>query len=133
CGKSTLLRTCGRLLQPLDGDVTLGDERVHTGSHKALAKRLALLSQGPIAPAGFLVEDLVALGRVPHQSFLKRWRDEDERATESAIERTNLHDLRLREVSSLSGGQRQRAWIGLALAQSTPVLLLDEPTTFLDL
>ncbi len=133
CGKSTLLRTCGRLLQPTDGDVTLGDERVHTGSHKALAKRLALLSQGPTAPAGFLVEDLVALGRVPHQSFLKRWRDEDEQATESAISRTNLHDLRLREVNSLSGGQRQRAWIGLALAQSTPVLLLDEPTTFLDL
>ena len=133
CGKSTLLRTCGRLLQPRSGQITLGDEGVHAGSHKALAKKLAVLAQGPVSPPGFVVEDLVALGRVPHQSFLKRWRSEDERAIDAAIASTDLTSLRFRDVDTLSGGQRQRAWIGLTVAQDTPVLLLDEPTTFLDL
>jgi iron complex transport system ATP-binding protein len=133
CGKSTLLRTCGRLLNPSTGEVKLGDEKVHAGSHKALARKLALLAQSSVAPPGLVVEDLVALGRVPYQSFLHRWRQEDESAVESAIDRTRLDELRFREMDTLSGGQRQRAWIGLALAQETPVLLLDEPTTFLDL
>lgn len=133
CGKSTLLRTCGRLLKPTSGQVNLGGESVHAGSHQTLARKLAMLAQGSVAPAGFMVEDVVALGRVPHQSFLKRWRREDETALDAAIDRTDLARLRFRELDTLSGGQRQRAWIGLALAQDTPVLLLDEPTTFLDL
>ncbi|MDQ3412565.1 MAG: ABC transporter ATP-binding protein [Chloroflexota bacterium] len=133
CGKSTLLRTCGRLLDPMSGEVTLGDDPIHRGSHRALARKLALLAQGAIAPPGFVVEDLIALGRLPHQHFLHRWRKEDETTVVAAIGRTNLANLRFRDLETLSGGQRQRAWIALALAQDTPVLLLDEPTTFLDL
>ncbi|MGH2562621.1 MAG: ABC transporter ATP-binding protein [Thermomicrobiales bacterium] len=133
CGKSTLLRACGRLLKPAAGTVRLEGQPVHRGSHRALAKRLALLTQGPALPSGFLVEDLVAAGRMPHQSFLRQWRAEDEVAVERALQRCGLEEIRLREVETLSGGQRQRAWMALALAQETPVLLLDEPTTFLDL
>lgn len=133
CGKSTLLRTCGRLLRHSAGTITLGGREVHRGSHRKLAKRLALLSQGPMPPAGFLVEDLVASGRIPHQGFLHQWRANDEAAVESALERCRLSEFRYREVETLSGGQRQRAWFGMALAQDSPVLLLDEPTTFLDL
>ncbi len=133
CGKSTLLRTCGRLLRHSSGTIKLGDREVHRGSHRGLAKRLALLSQGPMPPAGFLVEDLVASGRIPHQGFLHQWRANDEAAVESALDRCCLSEFRYREVETLSGGQRQRAWFGMALAQDTPVLLLDEPTTFLDL
>lgn len=133
CGKSTLLRTCARLLQPQSGDVRLGDTVVHRGSHRALARRLALLAQGPIPPAGFLVEDLVSSGRLPHQSFFQQWRAADEEAVEAALARCGLGPFRFRAVDTLSGGQRQRAWVGMALAQDTPVLLLDEPTTFLDI
>jgi iron complex transport system ATP-binding protein len=132
CGKSTLLRTCGRLLKPATGTVRLEGQPVHRGSHRALAKRLALLTQGPVPPSGFLVEDLVAAGRTPHQSFLRQWRAEDEAAVEGALRQCGLADLRYREIETLSGGQRQRAWMAMALAQETPVLLLDEPTTFLD-
>jgi ABC-type cobalamin/Fe3+-siderophores transport system ATPase subunit len=103
------------------------------GSHRKFARKLALLSQGPTPPAGFVVEDLVAAGRAPHQSFLHQWRKEDESAINAALERCGITDLRYREVETLSGGQRQRAWMALALAQDTPVLLLDEPTTFLDI
>jgi len=133
CGKSTLLRTCARLLKPVGGKVTLGGQEVHRGSHRAFARRLALLSQGPTAPPGFVVEDLVASGRYPHQGLLRQWRLADEAAVEAALSRCGLEDLRLRDVETLSGGQRQRAWFGMALAQDTPVLLLDEPTTFLDM
>ena len=133
CGKSTLLRTCGRLLRPSSGNVELQGDSVHKGRHRAFSRRLALLSQGTVTPSGFLVEDLVASGRVPHQGILKQWRQEDEQAVENALCWCNLAELRFREVETLSGGQRQRAWFGLALAQDTPVLLLDEPTTFLDI
>lgn len=133
CGKSTLLRTCARLLKPSTGAVEVEGRDVHSGSHKSLAKRLALLSQGPTPPSGFLVEDLVASGRLPHQGFFKQWRVEDESAVESALTRCQLCDLRYREMDTLSGGQRQRAWMSMALAQDTPVMLLDEPTTFLDI
>jgi iron complex transport system ATP-binding protein len=133
CGKSTLLRTCARLLQPQTGDVRMGERAVHRGSHRALARELALLAQGPIPPAGFLVEDLVSSGRLPHQRFWQQWRAADEAAVEGALARCDLGELRHREVATLSGGQRQRAWVGMALAQDTPVLLLDEPTTFLDI
>ena len=133
CGKSTLLRTCGRLLKPSGGEVQLDGRNVRSGKHRNLAQRLGLLAQGPVPPAGFLVEDLVAAGRLPHQGLLRQWRLEDEHAVDDALQRCDLMDMRYREIGTLSGGQRQRAWFGMVLAQRTPVLLLDEPTTFLDL
>jgi len=133
CGKSTLLRTCSRLLKASSGEVQLDGCNVCKGSHRKLARKMALLSQGPTPPTGFLVEDLVAAGRSPHQSFLHQWRAEDEAAINAALDRCGIADLRYREIETLSGGQRQRAWMALALAQETPVLLLDEPTTFLDI
>lgn len=131
-GKSTLMRTCCRLMVPSGGVIRLDGKDVRKGSHRSLAKRLALLLQGAIAPAGFQVEDLVAAGRVPHQSLLRQWRREDEDAVESAMVRCDLCELRTRPLETLSGGQQRRCWFGMALAQDTPVLLLDEPTTFLD-
>ena len=133
CGKSTLFRSCARLLKRSGGAIRLDGKEIASGSHKALAKRMALLAQGPVPPSGFSVEDLVASGRVPHQGLLRQWRAEDEAKVDEALERTNLADLRHRDVETLSGGQRQRAWFGMSLAQDTPVLLLDEPTTFLDM
>ena len=133
CGKSTLLRTCSRLLKASSGEVQLDGCNVCKGSHRKLARKMALLSQGPTPPTGFLVEDLVAAGRAPHQSFFHQWRAEDEAAINSALDRCGIADLRYREIETLSGGQRQRAWMALALAQETPALLLDEPTTFLDI
>lgn len=133
CGKSTLLRTCARLLKPLGGEIQLGEGRIHHGSHKQFARKLAMLSQGAVPPSGFVVEDLVGSGRRPYQGILRQWRKDDEDAVEGALNRCDLCGFRYREVEMLSGGQRQRAWIAMALAQDTPVLLLDEPTTFLDI
>lgn len=133
CGKSTFLRTCARLLTSQGGSVSLDGQPIGNGSHRAFARRLALLAQGPIPPAGVLVEDLVAAGRLPHQNLFHQWRAGDESATEAALLRCNLDEMRYREVATLSGGQRQRAWFGMTLAQETPTLLLDEPTTFLDI
>ena len=133
CGKSTLLRTCGRLLRPGSGQIRLSGKNVHSGKHKELSRNLALMAQSPSIPSGFAVEDLIATGRMPHQGFFKQWRAEDETAVEAALNHCDLCDLRYRAVETLSGGQRQRAWFGMTLAQDTPVLLLDEPTTFLDL
>ena len=116
-----------------EGLPALDGKRIEQGSHKALAKRMALLAQGPVPPSGFTVEDLVAAGRVPHQGLFRQWRAEDEEIVDAALVRCNLEDLRHREVGTLSGGQRQRAWFGMSLAQDTPVLLLDEPTSFLDM
>lgn len=131
-GKSTLMRSCCRLLATSAGVIRLDGRDVRRGSHKSLAKRLALLLQGAKPPTGFIVEDLVAAGRVPHQSLFKQWRPEDEAAVESALTRCDLCELRNRPLETLSGGQQRRCWFGMALAQDTPVLLLDEPTTFLD-
>lgn len=133
CGKSTLLRSCGRLLRPSGGQVKLGGKSVHAGKHRELSRNLALMAQSPSIPTGVMVEDLVATGRIPHQGFFRQWRREDETAVESALDHCHLCDLRYRAVETLSGGQRQRAWFSMTLAQDTPVLLLDEPTTFLDL
>jgi len=133
CGKSTLVRTCARLLRPGKGDVKLGDKVVHKGSHRQFARRLALLSQGQAPPSGFLVEDMVAAGRLPHQRLFRQWSAEDESIVGDALDRANLTDLRYCEVDTLSGGQRQRCWFAMCLAQNTPVILLDEPTTFLDI
>ena len=133
CGKSTLLRTCGRLLRPGGGKIRLAGKDVQSGKHKEFSRNLALMAQSPSMPAGFAVEDLIATGRTPHQGFMRQWGVKDETAVEAALNHCDLCDLRYRAVETLSGGQRQRAWFGMTLAQDTPVLLLDEPTTFLDL
>jgi iron complex transport system ATP-binding protein len=133
CGKSTLLRCCTCLLKPVCGCSRIENVDVRSMKRKALARQMAYMSQGAIPPSGFLVEDLVAFGRMPHQGFLRQWRAEDEAAVERALLQCDLCDLRFREIDTLSGGQRQRAWFAMAMAQDTPVLMLDEPTTFLDL
>ncbi|MEV6325824.1 ABC transporter ATP-binding protein [Nocardia sp. NPDC051787] len=133
CGKSTLLRGLSRLLRPSGGTVTLDGAEIHRMSARALALRLGLLPQQPITPEAITVEALVRLGRYPHQRMLSPWSAADQAAVENALRRTGTDVLRDEPVDRLSGGQRQRAWIALALAQETELLLLDEPTTFLDL
>ncbi|MEV4506764.1 ABC transporter ATP-binding protein [Streptomyces klenkii] len=133
CGKSTLLRGMARLLSPTAGTVTLDGSDIHRMPARALARRMGLLPQQAVAPDGITVEALVRLGRYPHQRMLTPWSKADQAAVEEALARTGTAALRDRAVDELSGGQRQRAWIALALAQDTPLLLLDEPTTFLDL
>lgn len=132
CGKSTLLRALSRLLAPRSGHVLLDGELVHKMRAKALARVLGLLPQSPIAPEGITVVDLVGRGRQPHQAMFSRWSREDDLAVAEALEATHTVDLAERSVDELSGGQRQRVWIAMALAQQTDLLLLDEPTTFLD-
>ncbi|MGY1722875.1 ABC transporter ATP-binding protein [Blastococcus sp. SYSU DS0533] len=132
CGKSTLLRSMSRLLAPRAGRVLLDGKAVHRLPAKELARTLGLLPQSPIAPEGITVADLVGRGRHPHQGVFTRWRTEDDAAVAAALEATQTTDLADRAVDELSGGQRQRVWIAMALAQETDVLLLDEPTTFLD-
>lgn len=133
CGKSTLLRGLARLLKPQGGTVYLdGDAIAHLPS-KTLAKRLGILPQSPAAPEGLTVRELVAQGRYPHQNWLQQWSKEDELKVEEAIATTHLQEFANRPLDTLSGGQRQRAWIAMALAQDTQTLLLDEPTTYLDL
>ncbi|MEO1062813.1 MAG: ABC transporter ATP-binding protein [Actinomycetota bacterium] len=133
CGKSTLLRALARLLTPSTGQVILDGKQIHSLGTREVARRLGLLPQSPIAPDGILVVDLVARGRTPHQRIFQQWSREDERAVRRALEATGTFDLAERPVDELSGGQRQRVWIAMALAQDTELLLLDEPTTFLDI
>lgn len=133
CGKSTLLRTMSRLLSPSTGQVLLDGRSIHGTPPRELARILGLLPQSPIAPEGITVADLVGRGRHPHQSLFSRWTREDDEAVASALAATRTDDLAERPVDELSGGQRQRVWIAMALAQQTGVLLLDEPTTFLDI
>ncbi|WP_417675225.1 ABC transporter ATP-binding protein [Pseudodonghicola sp.] len=133
CGKSTLLRALSRLLAPREGQVILDGQDIAARAPRDVARRLGLLPQAPLAPDGITVADLVARGRFPHQSFLRQWSPEDEVAVAGAMAATGVSDLADRPVSDLSGGQRQRVWIAMALAQETPILLLDEPTTYLDL
>ncbi len=132
-GKSTLLRGLARLLHPRGGAVYLDGRDIHSLPTAAVAKRLGILPQAPTAPDGLLVEDLVARGRYPHQSWLRQWSEADEEAVASALRLTRTEELRHRPVDELSGGQRQRAWIAMALAQETELMLLDEPTTYLDM
>jgi iron complex transport system ATP-binding protein len=132
CGKSTLLRSMTRLLAPRSGQVLLDGKAVHRLPAKELARTLGLLPQSPIAPEGITVADLVGRGRHPHQGVFTRWRTEDDVAVAAALEATQTTELADRPVDELSGGQRQRVWIAMALAQQTDLLLLDEPTTFLD-
>lgn len=133
CGKSTLLRSMARLLKPQKGSVVLDGNNIAKLPTKEVAKQLAILPQGPIAPEGLTVLQLVKQGRYPYQNWLQQWSGEDERMVRTALEATRLTDLAERTVDSLSGGQRQRAWIAMTLAQGTDVILLDEPTTYLDL
>ena len=133
CGKSTLLRGLARLLKPRAGKVYLDSADICKLSTKAVAKRLGILPQGPVAPEGLTVRDLVAMGRYPYQNWLQQWSKEDELLVEQALVTTGMNHLANRVLDTLSGGQRQRAWIAMALAQDTEILLLDEPTTFLDL
>ncbi len=133
CGKSTLLRALARLLTPRAGAVHLDGRSVHSIPTRTLAQKLGILPQSPVAPEGLTVVDLVGRGRSPHQTWWRQWSQSDEEAVHEALRATAMTDLAHRPVDELSGGQRQRAWIAMAVAQGTPVLLLDEPTTYLDL
>ncbi|MEC9433800.1 MAG: ABC transporter ATP-binding protein [Pseudomonadota bacterium] len=133
CGKSTLLHALARLTRPISGRVSLEGRDLGAYAPRALARRLAILPQGPAAPEGIRVGDLVRRGRTPWRGMLSPWSEADARACAAALEAVGMTALAERPLQALSGGQRQRAWIALALAQDTPALLLDEPTTFLDL
>ncbi|MFT4469308.1 ABC transporter ATP-binding protein [Arthrobacter sulfonylureivorans] len=132
CGKSTLLRGLARLLKPTGGSVLLDGKDIHRQSTRDVAKVLGLLPQSPAAPEGITVAELVGRGRYPHQGWFRQWTREDDDAVNTALAATDTLELGERNVDELSGGQRQRVWIAMALAQQTDVLLLDEPTTFLD-
>lgn len=133
CGKSTLLRALSRMLKPSRGRVLLDGQVIHSMPAKKVARTLGLLPQSSIAPDGITVADLVGRGRYPHQGILRQWSAEDERVVGESMSRTGVAELADRYVDELSGGQRQRVWIAMALAQQTPLLLLDEPTTYLDI
>jgi iron complex transport system ATP-binding protein len=133
CGKSTLLRGLARLLKPRRGSVLLGGRSVHDMRSVEVARVLGLLPQTPVAPDGITVADLVGRGRYPHQGWFRQWSAADDAAVAAALAATGTADLAERSVAELSGGQRQRVWIAMALAQETDLLLLDEPTTFLDI
>ncbi|MCU0463373.1 MAG: ABC transporter ATP-binding protein [Anaerolineae bacterium] len=133
CGKSTLLRGLSRLLKPKRGSVLLAGQDIWNMPTKQLAKQLGILPQGPVAPEGLTVHELVAQGRYPHQNWLQQWSREDERITREAMDITGIAEFADRAVDTLSGGQRQRAWIAMTLAQDSDLILLDEPTTFLDM
>lgn len=133
CGKSTLLRSLARLLKPKEGNVILNGKDIAKMKSKEVAKKLAILPQGPVTPEGLTVYELVKQGRHPYRGIVKQWSTKDEDAVQHALEATNMLSLTDQTVDSLSGGQRQRAWIALTLAQETDIILLDEPTTYLDM
>lgn len=132
-GKSTLLKGLARLLKPQKGSIYLDGKAIQKFSNQAIAKQLGILPQNPSAPEGLTVHDLVAQGRYPHQTWWQQWSAEDEYHVEKALQITGMDRFSDRDLDTLSGGQKQRAWIALTLAQNTELLLLDEPTTFLDL
>lgn len=132
CGKSTLLRGMARLLSPVSGSVFLDGKSIHSMPTRSVATMLGLLPQSPVAPEGIKVSDLVGRGRYPHQGWFRTWTKEDDQAVSDALQATDTLEIASRPVDELSGGQRQRVWIAMALAQETDLLLLDEPTTFLD-
>lgn len=133
CGKSTFLKALARLIAPASGQVRLSGDDISKIDTRALARRLSILPQSPKAPEGITVSDLVRRGRTPWRGLLAPWSEEDTRICQQALEQVGLGELAERPIDELSGGQRQRAWIALVLAQNTPYLLLDEPTTWLDL
>jgi iron complex transport system ATP-binding protein len=133
CGKSTILKTIARILQPKAGAIYINGKDIQTESSKEIAKVMAVLPQSPVAPKGLTVEELVAYGRFPHQSGFGKITKQDREIINWAIEVVGMKEYQERPIESLSGGQRQRVWIAMALAQETEILLLDEPTTYLDL
>ncbi|MCK7429874.1 iron-enterobactin ABC transporter ATP-binding protein [Enterobacter chengduensis] len=133
CGKSTLLRTLSRLMTPVEGSVLLDGEQIQRFASKEVARRIGLLAQNATTPGDITVQELVARGRYPHQPLFTRWRKEDDEAVNRAMLATGMTDLAQQSVDTLSGGQRQRAWIAMVLAQETSIMLLDEPTTWLDI
>lgn len=133
CGKSTLLRTLSRLMTPTQGHVFLDGEHIQHYASKEVARRIGLLAQNATTPGDITVQELVARGRYPHQPLFTRWREEDERAVANAMRATGVTNLASQSVDTLSGGQRQRVWIAMVLAQETAIMLLDEPTTWLDI
>ncbi len=133
CGKSTLLRTLSRLMTPTQGHVFLDGEHIQHYASKEVARRIGLLAQNATTPGDITVQELVARGRYPHQPLFTRWREEDERAVANAMQATGVTNLASQSVDTLSGGQRQRVWIAMVLAQETAIMLLDEPTTWLDI
>lgn len=133
CGKSTLLRTLSRLMTPQQGHVFLDGEHIQRFASKEVARRIGLLAQSATTPGDITVQELVARGRYPHQPLFTRWRKEDEEAVSRAMHATGVTELANQSVDTLSGGQRQRAWIAMVLTQETAIMLLDEPTTWLDI
>lgn len=133
CGKSTILKTIARIIQAKSGDISVNNINIKEQSPKDLAKVMAVLPQSPQAPSGLTVEELIAYGRFPHQKGFGKMRKEDEDIVTWALQSTGIEEFRERPIEALSGGQRQRAWIAMALAQQTEILILDEPTTYLDL
>ena len=133
CGKSTLLKTIARILKPKKGNIYINGKDVKTSKAKALAKEVAVLPQSPVCPGGLTVKELIAYGRFPHQKAIAGLSDRDNEIINWAIKETGLSEFANRPVDSLSGGQRQRAWIAMTLAQETDIILLDEPTTYLDM
>ena len=133
CGKSTLLKALARIMAPAAGRIVLDGRAIAEYRSKEIARRLGLLAQSATAPSGITVADLVTRGRYPHQTLLRQWSASDAEAVSEAMERTGVTELAGRYVDELSGGQRQRVWLAMVLAQQTDILLLDEPTTFLDI
>ena len=133
CGKSTVLKTIARILTPKSGEIYINEKNIKEQGAKELAKVMAVLPQSPQAPNGLTVEELIAYGRFPHQKGFGKLKKEDKNIIQWALEVTGLIEFRERDIEDLSGGQRQRAWIAMALAQQTDILILDEPTTYLDL
>ncbi|WP_338597376.1 ABC transporter ATP-binding protein [Clostridium baratii] len=133
CGKSTILKTLARIIKPKSGSIYINDKELNSQDSKELAKAMAVLPQSPQAPSGLTVEELISYGRFPHQKGFGKLKDEDKDIINWALEKTRILEFKDRPIEALSGGQRQRAWIAMALAQETDILLLDEPTTYLDL
>ena len=133
CGKSTFLKTIARINKPKNGDIFINDKNIKQIKEKDIAKEVAFLPQGPVCPSGLTVKELVAFGRFPHQKMVGGLNSHDKEVVEWAIKETGLTEFADREVENLSGGQRQRAWIAMTLAQETEIIMLDEPTTYLDM
>jgi len=133
CGKSTLLKTIARINKPKQGDIFINQKNIKQIKEKDIAKEVAFLPQGPSCPNGLTVRELVAFGRFPHQKMMGGLTRQDKEVIDWAISETGLSEFADREVDCLSGGQRQRAWIAMTLAQETDIIMLDEPTTYLDL
>jgi iron complex transport system ATP-binding protein len=133
CGKSTLLKSIARVIKPKNGEIFINEKNIKHVKEKHVATQVAFLPQGPVCPSGLTVKELVAFGRFPHQKIIGGLNAHDKEIIDWAIEETGLKDFGDREIENLSGGQRQRAWIAMTLAQETGIVMLDEPTTYLDM